>query len=109
MKARHLVVLLAAFLVLPAVVFARGDVHVHGYYRSDGTYVQPYYRSAPDHSYNNNWSTSPNINPYTGRQGTRQPTWNDRPPQRSNPYGTLGTDPYGTSHRRSRQSNPWRY
>jgi hypothetical protein len=30
-------------------------------------------RSAPDNSYNNNWSTSPNINPYTGQQGHNQP------------------------------------
>ena len=30
-------------------------------------------RSTPDTSYNNNWSTTPNVNPYTGQPGTRQP------------------------------------
>jgi len=50
-------------------VFA-GDVSVRGYYQSDGTYVQPHMRSAPDSSYNNNWPSSPNVNPYTGQQGT---------------------------------------
>ena len=44
-------------------------------------------RSAPDRSYNNNYSTSPNINPYTGQQGTRTPTLNDRPPSTYQPYG----------------------
>lgn len=56
------------------------DTYVRGHFRSDGTYVQPHYRSAPDSSFNNNWSTSPNVNPYTGQRGTRQPTWNDRAP-----------------------------
>jgi hypothetical protein len=63
---------------------AQGIYH-NGYVQQNGTYVQPHYQSAPDQSYNNNWSTSPNVNPYTGQQGTRQPTYNDRPP--STGYG----------------------
>ncbi len=66
-----------------------GDTYVHEYYRKDGTYVAPHYRSSPDRSYNNNWSTSPNTNPYTGRQGTRQPTWNDRAPRSGAGQGYL--------------------
>ncbi len=31
------------------------DVYVRGYYRSDGTYVAPYYRSAPDGIISNNY------------------------------------------------------
>lgn len=53
------------------------DVYVNGYYRSNGTYVQPHYRSAPDSSRGNNWSTQGNINPYTGQQGTRSLYDND--------------------------------
>ena len=41
------------------------DVYVSGYTRSDGTQVRGHYRSAPDHSYANNWSTKGNTNPYT--------------------------------------------
>jgi hypothetical protein len=72
---------------------ARADEFVRGYFRSNGTYVAPYYRSSPDRSYNNNWSVSPNVNPYTGRMGTRSPTWDDRPPTYGagpslNPYGS---------------------
>jgi hypothetical protein len=69
-----------------------------GYHRRDGTYVQPHIRSAPDSSYNN-WSTHPNVNPYTGQQGTRQPRLYD-----SNPgagvggYGSgVGTQPRSRS------------
>jgi hypothetical protein len=58
---------------------AQGVYH-DGFTRQNGTYVQPHYQSAPDHGYNNNWSTSPNVNPYTGQQGARAPTFNDRPP-----------------------------
>jgi hypothetical protein len=62
---------------------AAAEQSVRGYTRRDGTYVAPHWRSTPDRSYNNNWSTSPNVNPFTGQQGTRQPTWNDRAPEPS--------------------------
>jgi hypothetical protein len=45
------------------------SVSVHGYFRKNGTYVPPHHRSAPDRNFNNNWSTSGNINPYTGEEG----------------------------------------
>ena len=66
--------IMALLLMLGTVapLFA-DDVSVKGYFRRDGTYVQPHMRSAPDSSYNNNWSTYPNVNPYTGQQGTHQP------------------------------------
>jgi hypothetical protein len=66
--------LLALVLLLGTVApLLAEDVHVRGHYRRDGTYVQPHMRSTPDSSYNNNWSTYPNTNPYTGQQGTHQP------------------------------------
>ena len=64
-----------------------GDVHVRGHYRSNGTYVAPYYRTSRDSSYNNNWSVRPNVNPYTGRQGSLAQTWNDRAPSYPQQYG----------------------
>lgn len=48
-----------------------GPVHVNGYYRKDGTYVPSHMRSAPDGNFSNNWSTKGNVNPYTGKEGTR--------------------------------------
>ena len=48
-------------------------VKVKGYYRKNGTYVSPHYRSNPDHLRLNNWSTKGDYNPYTGKQGTVNP------------------------------------
>jgi peptidoglycan hydrolase-like protein with peptidoglycan-binding domain len=45
------------------------DVHVMGYTRSNGTYVQPHYRTAPNSTNRDNFSTSGNTNPYTGKAG----------------------------------------
>jgi len=43
---------------------------VKGYTKKDGTYVAPHKRSAPDKSFQNNWSTKGNVNPTTGKDGT---------------------------------------
>lgn len=79
-------ILLAACLSMGTAAAAK-DVYVRGYVRSDGTYVQPHYRSAPDSNPYNNYSTSPNYNPYTGRQGTVTPysTPSYSPPRYSPP------------------------
>ncbi|MFT0714635.1 hypothetical protein [Flagellimonas lutimaris] len=45
-------------------------VKVDGYYKSNGTYVEPYMRTAPNSTIIDNFSTSPNLNPYTGKIGT---------------------------------------
>jgi len=67
--------LLALILLTTSVAAFGGDVYVRGYTRSDGTYVAPHWRSAPDGNPWNNYSTRGNVNPYTGREGTRDPSW----------------------------------
>ena len=57
------VIAAALIAVTPA---ARADQFVNGYTRSDGTYVQPYWRSDPDGDPYNNYSFPGNVNPYTG-------------------------------------------
>jgi len=47
------------------------NTFVHGYYRKNGTYVNPHYRSSPNSNFYDNWSTKPNVNPYTGKEGTK--------------------------------------
>jgi hypothetical protein len=64
-------ILMVLAIVLGAGVSVRADVYVRGYVRSNGTYVQPHYRSNPDGIFENNWSTYPNVNPYTGTVGPR--------------------------------------
>jgi len=64
-----LMMLASVFIIISGTAFA--GVYVRGHYRSNGTYVQPHHRSNPDGNFNNNWSTYPNVNPYTGRTGTK--------------------------------------
>jgi hypothetical protein len=47
--------------------------YVEGYYRNNGTYVRPHYRSRSNSTTLDNWSTRGNINPYTGTIGTHNP------------------------------------
>lgn len=47
---------------------------IRGYYKpSRGTYVMPHYRSSPNRSKFDNWSTKGNINPFTGKRGYKSP------------------------------------
>ena len=64
-------ILVSAIFVLFSLSSVLADTWVNGYYKSNGTYVQGHYRSSPDSYKNNNWSTSGNSNPYTGKSGTR--------------------------------------
>ena len=77
------VVLAFAF---PLAVMAQ--VHVDGYTKKDGTYVAPHYRSSPNSTKADNYSTRGNVNPYTGKVGTKDPyaTPNSYTPAVS-PYG----------------------
>lgn len=93
---------LAVMLLLSASA-AHAQTHVNGYYRSNGTYVAPHVRSAPDSSRFNNWSTQGNVNPYTSQQGTVNP-WNSNSFGSSNRgFGATGITPT------PRQRNPWGY
>ena len=62
-----LLILVIAMLVSTIAI---ADTYVKGYFKSNGTYVQPHHRSDPDSSVSNNWSTKGNVNPYTGKAGT---------------------------------------
>jgi hypothetical protein len=52
---------------------AVGEHYVNGYYRSNGTYVSGHYRTNPDKSFWNNYSSRGNVNPHTGKVGTKRP------------------------------------
>ena len=61
-----LILAFGVFALCPLEVDA-GRVRVRGYYRKDGTYVRPHYRSAPDGNPYNNYSYPGNYNPNTGK------------------------------------------
>jgi hypothetical protein len=63
--------LIALALFATSIVGALAQTHVNGYYRTDGTYVQPHWRSSPNNTAYDNWSTRGSMNPYTGQVGTR--------------------------------------
>ncbi len=47
-------------------------VRTQGYYKpSTRTYVQSFYKSTPNSTNHDNYSTKGNLNPYTGRSGTK--------------------------------------
>jgi len=63
---------------------AQQGSHVRGYTTRRGTYVAPHTRSLPNHTGTDNYSSKGNINPYTGKVGTRSvdpsPPLRRRPP-----------------------------
>jgi hypothetical protein len=61
--------ILLAISLLAASAFA--DTWVNGYTRKDGTYVPGHWRSDPNTTRNDNYSTEGNVNPYTGQPGTK--------------------------------------
>jgi len=65
-----------AFIIGFPVLFlspknADAAVRVRGYYRTNGTYVNSYYRSNPNSTKYDNWSTKGNYNIFTGKKGYR--------------------------------------
>jgi hypothetical protein len=44
---------------------------VRSYTRTDGTFVHSYHATNPNHTRNDNFSTRGNVNPYTGKAGTK--------------------------------------
>lgn len=76
------------------------DVHVRGYYRKDGTYVQPHVRSAPDSYRWNNYgpsrSDNERLNPRqrdNDRDGT--PNYLDYNDDNDNAIDDLDANQYG--------------
>ncbi len=67
-----ILLVIGMLLIVAGSTFAK-DTRVKGYYRSNGTYVQQHYRTSPDKSIWNNYSTKGNINPYNGNNGYKDP------------------------------------
>lgn len=65
---------------------ASADVSVRGYYKSNGTYVQPHQRTNPDSNPYNNYNSPGQYNPNKG-------TYNS-----GSSYGTQGVQPYGSTY-----------
>ena len=73
-KSMFLITAALAMLVADFSI-ALADQYVRGYFRRDGTWVQPHYRSSPDGYFWNNYSAYGNVNPYTGKRGYKRPSY----------------------------------
>lgn len=106
---KRLITILAVLAIVCAISLpADAAVRVRGYFRSNGTYVRPHYRSNPDGNFWNNWSTYPNINPYTGSIGTRRTPSYSRGYSWSTPSYSWSSPSYWNSYswRSPSYSNP---
>ncbi len=85
------------YLIVLALIFIgtgiNAQTYVKGYYRKNGTYVAPHYRSSPNSTKNDNYSTKGNYNPYTGKSGTKDGDYNYSYPSTKTPT-TSYTDWY---------------
>lgn len=74
---KNLIAFVIAMFTFVSCIIAQNPNHVYvnGYTRSNGTYVEGHYRTAPNNTINDNFSTYPNVNPYTGAQGTTAPCY----------------------------------
>jgi len=48
-------------------------VQVRPYVKKSGQFVQPHVRTASNQTRRDNWSVKPNVNPMTGKRGTKNP------------------------------------
>lgn len=66
-------VLLVGVLLFSESAEAR-TTRIRGYFKpSTGSYVAPHYKTTPNRSKFDNFSTKGNYNPYTGKKGTVNP------------------------------------
>lgn len=71
--------LLITLVLLIGLTLSSGSVEarttrVRGYFKpSTGRYVAPHYKTTPNRTKFDNFSTKGNYNPYTGRKGTVNP------------------------------------
>jgi hypothetical protein len=79
MQALFFLMLTTAICITSLPVFAKKSVDssggshaVKGHFKKDGKYVQPHRATNPNQTQKDNWSSKPNVNPYTGKPGTKE-------------------------------------
>lgn len=73
------IALITLALAAPVAALAKksgvgsGSHHVNGHFKKNGAYFAPHRSTNPNHTQRDNWSSKPNVNPYNGKQGTKEP------------------------------------
>ena len=75
-------------------LFAQTTTYVPGYVKKNGTYVAPHFKTTPNKTKADNFSTKPNINPYTGKVGTKT----NPDPYLTTPPPVIYTPPLNTTY-----------
>ena len=70
---RRAAILMAIVALGVGVAAEAGSTRTKGYVRKDGTYVAPSFKTTPNRTKLDNYSSKPNVNPYTGKTGTVDP------------------------------------
>jgi len=84
-----------ALAFLASASSALADQYVAPYVRQDGTMVEGHFRSSPNGTATDNYSTYGNTNPYTGERGTVHPHSYSAPSYTAPPsYGNQGSQGY---------------
>jgi hypothetical protein len=86
------VITAAVLLSSIAVGAVAAQTYVKPSIRKNGTYVEGHYRSSPNNTKADNYSSSGNVNPYTGNSGTQDP-------YQQPSYGTGYSSSYGSTYR----------
>lgn len=73
MKKYYLVLLILLISVFITSISYAKTVKVKGGVTKSGKYRMPSYRTSPNKTKLDNWSTKGNVNPYTGKKGTVNP------------------------------------
>lgn len=77
-------ILMALSLALVAVSAQAKDTYVSPHVTRDGRLVEGHFKSTPNDTKLDNYSTKGNVNPYTGQAGTKDP-WATPAPRYESP------------------------
>ena len=102
------IVLLIFYLFINTLIYSQVNPNYHqveGYYRSNGTYVKPHYKTNPNSTNIDNYTTKPNINPHTGKKGYIEPDNKYNYYQQTSPYNNSTTTNYNLNSTASFYTN----
>ena len=68
---KHTIIFIAACVISAGAIAKGGSHSVSGYTTKNGTYVQPHRATDRNSSKDDNYSKKGNVNPYTGKAGTK--------------------------------------
>ncbi len=92
------------FSILAFAAFSQTQTYVNPYTKKDGSTIQGYYRTSPNKTNTDNYSTQGNSNPYTGQSGTRAKDYSSE----AGNYGsgqTIQTGPRGGQYYYNQNGN----